>query len=899
MRINLRSLGIRIVALAVALALGTYGCSASRVVSSEIVRGKVEKTEGGKRYLDKKIYFQELSPLRVRAVEITETKEIKTLYYNQINRVEEMTIQEGFGSVFTNLFLSGVTYGIWLLFWMVGGYRTAKDGVQKCSVGGEKIGGYKCTKTVSEKEMKGDNSLERVQEEVIIDKKESPAFNIDVLVTVNETFKTRLTTDASGIASLNLYEFPELARSRQSLKIEYRAEGGLLTTQLPMNEVQKIFASFTPARLRIKPTIVLEDGLSSGILQAGEKGAMLVDVMNEGKGPAFGVNLSVSGKHPGLSYDSTHEIGDMRPGETRRVRIPVTSSIDVRGGKVDFAFQAKEQMGRDSLLLKLQPPIIIKELDKPQLALISFSWADSGGYASGNGNSIPENNETVALNVKVQNSGIGVAKGVFLRIKDLPGVETVVSGADLGNIPPGGIKEGRLAVHFPKLYKPEGKDLLLNFMVSDSRPIGISMSRVFKLPYQYNEPVLKVADIEIFDGDPNTNSRGNMNHLIDQDEEIEMRVHIENAGTLQAEGISVSLSTNKQNVRITPPEVNLGTLLAGEKRLFASFIVEVPVSVSPGPMAFNIAVKQKDYPPISAKLDRTVLEASAMVGVAAVKGRGPLVKSSVMLSVPENIDEVPYLADYRNKNAYALVVGVGNYKQKDVRPLPFAKSDAESIRRYLENIGGFSKENVKVLTDEEATLTQMRKYLKDWLKFRVDKNSLVVVYFSGHGVPELEKKNPYLLPFDGDPNAPRSTGYSISELKTDCNALPTKNVVIALDACYTGNGRSASPAGAKGSFWVEADHTSTEAMMISASKPDQTAWDYPEKSHGLFTYFFLKGMRGKGVDLNRDGFVDLDELFRYIKSEVTATSRQISPAEQSPVMIGLGKGLRLTRAVEQ
>jgi hypothetical protein len=108
-----------------------------------------------------------------------------------------------------------------------------------------------------------------------------------------------------------------------------------------------------------------------------------------------------------------------------------------------------------------------------------------------------------------------LAQGVPLGAEDLPGLKVVVPEADLGNIPPGGIKEGRLAVYFPKLFKPNEKDIPMAVTVSDFRPIGVSAGKAFKLPYQYNEPSLKLARVEIFDGDPNTNSRGNMNHLID------------------------------------------------------------------------------------------------------------------------------------------------------------------------------------------------------------------------------------------------------------------------------------------------------------------------------------------------------------------------------------------------
>ena len=895
---------IRVVTSIIAAAFILYGCTATRVMKNEIVRGKLETTQVEKRYTDQKINLQEISPLLIKATQLDETKEIRKNYYQKISRVETMKTEETFGEIFANLVMTVGSLGFNLLFWIPVGPQEARNAINRCPPDGGKIkgdgflrGSYTCTKSISEQPVGGIDRYEVVQEEVLVDKRENPVIQKPLSVTVNDRFKTTIPFDSDGTATLRLYEFPELAKSGQGAKIEYRCGNASLATQVPGDEVQRIFASLTPAHLSIKPTVRLEDGLSTGILRGDERGSVVLEVVNDGKGPAFGVKLITTGSYPGLSYESPREIGDMKPGEIRGIRIPVTASPDVKEGKIELSFQAKEQMGRDSLPLRLRPAIIIKELDKPEFVLASLDWTDYGGYASGNGNNIPENNETVEIKVKVQNIGKGLGKGVSLKLKDLPGLKLVVPEADLGNIPPGGVKEGRLAVHFPKLYKPNEKNIPMTVTASDSRPIGVSAGKAFKLPYQYNEPGLKLVRVEIFDGDPNTNSRGNMNHLIDQDEEVEIRLRLENEGSLQAEGVSIALSTSKQNVRVTPAKLDLGTLPAGEKKRFASFTVEVPASVSPGPITFNIDIKQKDYPPVTEKRDYTVMEAST-VGTAAVKVPGALPRGGVSLPVPENIDEVPYLAEHRKENAYAVVIGIGNYKKKDVSAVPYAKADAETARIYLENLGGFAKENVQTLIEADATLTEMRRHLKDWLKSRVDRNSLVVVFFSGHGVPELDQKAPYLLPYDGDPNAPRSTAYALSELKADLNALPTKHVVIMLDACYSGQGRSAPPTGVKGVLWVEDDSTPTEAVMISASRADQTAWDYPEKSHGLFTYFLLKGMRGQGVDANGDGYVDTDELFRYLKSEVEAVSRRISSVLQSPVMIGDGKGIKLTRSLQ-
>ena len=52
-------------------------------------------------------------------------------------------------------------------------------------------------------------------------------------------------------------------------------------------------------------------------------------------------------------------------------------------------------------------------------------------------------------------------------------------------------------------------------------------------------------------------------------------------------------------------------------------------------------------------------------------------------------------------------------------------------------------------------------------------------------------------------------------------------------------------------------------------------------NHGLFTYFFALGLDGK-ADKDKDGYVDLAELRKYVKHKVYKVSKQKFKKAQRP-----------------
>lgn len=62
----------------------------------------------------------------------------------------------------------------------------------------------------------------------------------------------------------------------------------------------------------------------------------------------------------------------------------------------------------------------------------------------------------------------------------------------------------------------------------------------------------------------------------------------------------------------------------------------------------------------------------------------------------------------------------------------------------------------------------------------------VILYYAGHGVPDEKRNSAYLLPVDGNPSDIVSTGYSLECFYSELSKMKFKNIIIFLDACFSG-----------------------------------------------------------------------------------------------------------------
>ncbi len=265
--------------------------------------------------------------------------------------------------------------------------------------------------------------------------------------------------------------------------------------------------------------------------------------------------------------------------------------------------------------------------------------------------------------------------------------------------------------------------------------------------------------------------------------------------------------------------------------------------------------------------------------------------------VPASDVDVPSVERTAKPNRYAVVVGIEQYRTK-LPKADFAARDAQTMKAYLTKTMGFSDENVALLVNENATGRDLEKYIEHWLPNRVEKDGTVFVYYSGHGAPNPKTGDAYLVPYDGDPAFVDATGYPLKRLYENLGKLPAKEVVVLLDSCFSGaGGRSVLAPGARPMVLTVENPVlaSGRTVVLAASKGDQVSSTYDQKGHGLLTYFFLKGLRGE-ADANKDGSVDLAEVYDYLKPQVERTARREYNNDQQPQLLGspgLLKGVRL------
>ncbi len=148
-------------------------------------------------------------------------------------------------------------------------------------------------------------------------------------------------------------------------------------------------------------------------------------------------------------------------------------------------------------------------------------------------------------------------------------------------------------------------------------------------------------------------------------------------------------------------------------------------------------------------------------------------------------------------------------------------------------------------------------------------------------------KELYLLPYDGEPRLLKDTAILRSEIFDIVNNISPKNVTIFLDVCYSGQSREKDMLidDSRPITIVPVKKNIPEKFTVfSASSGSEISGSLPEASHGLFSYFLMKGLEGL-ADMNADKKITNGELYSYIFSNVTKQAVRLG-REQTPQIQG-------------
>jgi uncharacterized caspase-like protein len=209
----------------------------------------------------------------------------------------------------------------------------------------------------------------------------------------------------------------------------------------------------------------------------------------------------------------------------------------------------------------------------------------------------------------------------------------------------------------------------------------------------------------------------------------------------------------------------------------------------------------------------------------------------------------------------------------------YAKNDAEVFSDYLNKTIGIPKSNIHLVLN--ASYGKMLKEI-DWLKnvllsFKGDCE--VFFYYAGHGMPNEETKEAFLVPVDGDP-ANFTSSIPLATVYNSIGNLPSKKTVFFIDACFSGGSREGDIGSGRGmKLKPKENKVEGNSIVFSAASNTQIAGPYTEKQHGLFTYFLLKKIR------DTKGEVSLKELSDFVSDQVQKQSAVQGKTQQPNVSI--------------
>lgn len=250
-----------------------------------------------------------------------------------------------------------------------------------------------------------------------------------------------------------------------------------------------------------------------------------------------------------------------------------------------------------------------------------------------------------------------------------------------------------------------------------------------------------------------------------------------------------------------------------------------------------------------------------------------------------------------NDKTFAVIIA--NEKYQSVTEVDYAENDGNMFREYCHKTLGVPEKNIHFVPN--ATLVNMWAQV-DWLESiakAYDGDASLIFYYAGHGIPDEGTRDAYLLPVDGSGSNVK-TGYKLSELYSSLSKFPTRQTVVLLDACFSGAERTGDMLVAARGVALKSKKEVPKGNLIvfSAASGDETAYQYTDKGHGLFTYFLLKKLK------ETKGDVSLGDLAAYVQEQVYRHSVIENSKSQTPTVIpsselsGDWAALRLTQSVE-
>jgi hypothetical protein len=230
----------------------------------------------------------------------------------------------------------------------------------------------------------------------------------------------------------------------------------------------------------------------------------------------------------------------------------------------------------------------------------------------------------------------------------------------------------------------------------------------------------------------------------------------------------------------------------------------------------------------------------------------------------------------------ALIVATYRHDDPTLRQLVAPSADAEALAGVLSDpdVAGFK---VKVLINEPTHV--VGEAIGDFYD-SCGRDDLSSLYFSGHGLKDDDGRL-FLATKNTRRDRLRFTALGAELISDAMDACLSRRKILVLDCCYSG----AFPAG-RVSKADPAVHTIERFQgkgraVLTASDSTQYSFEGAKISgqatQSVFTHFLVEALSTGAADLDGNGNISLDELYRYVRERVIQAMPQQRPKKQEDV----------------
>lgn len=256
-----------------------------------------------------------------------------------------------------------------------------------------------------------------------------------------------------------------------------------------------------------------------------------------------------------------------------------------------------------------------------------------------------------------------------------------------------------------------------------------------------------------------------------------------------------------------------------------------------------------------------------------------------------NMENVSFPPSAPPGDRYAVVIGLSKFADERVPRLRFSAKDASDVGEFLEREAGFTRDNIKVLLDSDATGSAIRETISTWLPARVKPADIVFFFISSHGTPaygDIGALNS-VVAYDTKLDQLFATTIPMQGILREVRSkLKKQRTFVVLDTCYSG-GLGAPDGSTSANIDPDLMVNSNLQLLVSSSDTNERSWESKRYKNSVFTRQLINELQ-KNLS-----YKDFHDIFVSVQNEVEQEVSADWRSKQTPRLSGKWNGLGLAK----